>query len=627
MFGLAFLSPLFLVGLAAVAIPIVLHLFRRRTEVVVDFPAVRLLDQAPVETKRQRRLREWLLLALRASALALLAFAFARPYFAAPPATIAAPTTAIALDVSFSLSAPGQFEAARRGAHERLAAVAATDRVAVLTFAESVQVLAEPTHDRAVAAHALDAAAVGPGTTHFRAALTRAAEVVGAGGRIVVVTDLQQVGWNAADEGAVPDGIAVDVISVPPPASNLALTAVRREATAVVAALHNFSSSEVRVPVRLHLDEREVAATTVTVAANAAAEARLEAALPDRGAATVTIDDLAGYQADNARYLVLDPSAAAQVVVITADAPGSSNAGLYVERALSVGDVGRAFAVDVVDGAAYAARPESPEPSAVVLLGTSSLDRRGRERVAAYLKGGGRVLLALGGDIDMATLADTLGARLDVSTVAQAAGRATMVAVDSRHPIFRPFVNPTGALGDVAFTQVRELREGPGVHVLARFSGAGPAMTEQMVERGQLLVFASDLDNRWNRFPLTPAFVPWMLETMRYLTLGRVVGQSVDVANVPAGVPAIPGVHELPAVEGVRGPRRLAVNVDTRESNPARTTVQEFEGNIVRLNEQAPEVVRAGERQQEDEQRLWQIGLLAMLVALASEGLIGRRAS
>ena len=67
MFGLAFLSPLFLVGAAAAAIPIAIHLFYRRAEPVVDFAAMRYLRRAPVEQSRRRRLRELILLALRVS--------------------------------------------------------------------------------------------------------------------------------------------------------------------------------------------------------------------------------------------------------------------------------------------------------------------------------------------------------------------------------------------------------------------------------------------------------------------------------------------------------------------------------------------------------------------------------
>ena len=89
MFGLSFLYPLFLAAAAAAAIPIALHLFRRRTEAVVDFPAVRLLHKAPVEQQRRRKLRELILLALRVVALALLAFAFARPYFQSNVAAVA----------------------------------------------------------------------------------------------------------------------------------------------------------------------------------------------------------------------------------------------------------------------------------------------------------------------------------------------------------------------------------------------------------------------------------------------------------------------------------------------------------------------------------------------------------
>ena len=70
MFGLSFLSPLFLIGAIAAAVPIVLHLFRRKTEVVIDFPAVSLLKRAPVQQQRRRRLRELILLALRVAALA-----------------------------------------------------------------------------------------------------------------------------------------------------------------------------------------------------------------------------------------------------------------------------------------------------------------------------------------------------------------------------------------------------------------------------------------------------------------------------------------------------------------------------------------------------------------------------
>ena len=45
---LSFLSPLFLAGVAAAAVPIVLHLLKREPEARVKFAAVKLIKQAPV---------------------------------------------------------------------------------------------------------------------------------------------------------------------------------------------------------------------------------------------------------------------------------------------------------------------------------------------------------------------------------------------------------------------------------------------------------------------------------------------------------------------------------------------------------------------------------------------------
>lgn len=659
MFGLSFLYPLFLVAAAAAAIPIVLHLFRRKTEMVVDFPAVRLLERAPVEQQRRRRLREVILLALRVLALVLLAAAFARPYLDRSGVAFPATTRVVALDTSLSLSAPGQFDAARRAARQAIEAAPATERLALVTFGDAATLLVPATTERGTLLAAIDRTVPTAGGTRYRTALARAAEAIGSsGGRIVVVTDLQQVGWEAGDEGAVPDGIDVEVLEVPPPRGNVAVTAARRAGPAIVAAVHNFGESPVRLPVRLRVEGREVMSQPIDIAAQAAAEVRLVAALPPQGGAEILIDDADGYQGDNARYLVLDPPGAVPVVVITAEPPGSSNAGLYIERALAVADEGRAFAVRVVDGRTFSALSPAAfgQPGALIVLGTSTLDRAGREAVAGFLQRGGRVLVALGPDVDLATLSDTVGAPMSIEpVVADARARAVaLVAVDGRHPIFRPFLSPTGALGDVYIEEYRRLNDQEGRTVLARFTNAGNAMTEQMVGTGRLLLFASDLDTRWNRFPLNPAFVPWAIETARYLTQGREQPMGYTLPDVPSDVPAVPGVHQSGAVgasaadiasaaggsgstsgaasrktdsDATAKVRRVAVNPDIRESNPARTSAEEFTGAISRLTQVAATRAQAQARDQEERQRLWQIGLLVMLVALAAEGFIGRRAT
>lgn len=596
--GLSFLSPLFLVAAVAAAVPILLHLFHRKTEVVIDFPAVRLLKRAPVQQHRRRRLRELILLALRVVALVLLALSFARPYFAGAVASETAPLTVIAFDQSMSLSAPGQIARAREAAVRAADAAPASHALALLTFADAASVVVEPTTDRAAVRAAINGIEASPRGTRYRTALARASEIIGSrDGRVVIVTDLQQAGWEANDDGGLPDGVDVTVAAVAPPAGNLAITSAERRDRRVVATIQNYGHAEARTTVRLLIAGAPVAQAEQTIAPLAAADVELEAALPRTGQAEVRIDDAAGYQLDNARAFPLDPPPAIPIAVIVADPAGASG-GLYIERALNVAGGGREFRVDVLDGAALPkwAQDDLNRRAVVFVLGTRTLGRAGREMVKSYLAEGGHVFVALGPMVDVGTLADVLGVPVSASDEPVRTPGATMVATDGRHPIFRPFLNPSGALGDVQVDRYRRLNDQQGRVVLARFSGGDPALTEQAAGRGRLMIYTSDLDNEWSRFPLNSAFVPFAVETARYLARGTSPG------------------------EGPRG-------VEARESNPASTTVEEFTNAIERTNRSGLSDAGRASRDLEDQQRWWQIGLLIMLAALAGEALLGRRAT
>lgn len=72
------LAPLGLAALAALIVPLLVHLRRRTEDVPVDFAAMRWLDALP-RPKQRIRFDEWLLLALRLLLVALLALLLARP--------------------------------------------------------------------------------------------------------------------------------------------------------------------------------------------------------------------------------------------------------------------------------------------------------------------------------------------------------------------------------------------------------------------------------------------------------------------------------------------------------------------------------------------------------------------
>jgi hypothetical protein len=233
---LSFLSPSFLAGAALAAVPIVLHLLKREPEARVKFAAIRMLKRAPVEHTEKRHLRELLLLALRVTALILLALAFARPFFASGEALASSGVTVVALDVSYSVSAPGRFERAKQLAKEAIARAPAGNLIGVVTFADDAEIVAKAGVDRVLASAAIDEAAAGFGATRYRAALSAASQTLGGHkGTIVVVTDLQENGFDAGDRAEVPEGTTVEVADVGALPPNLSVMAVRPLADRVVA--------------------------------------------------------------------------------------------------------------------------------------------------------------------------------------------------------------------------------------------------------------------------------------------------------------------------------------------------------------------------------------------------------
>ena len=636
MFGLSFLSPLFLAGLAAAAIPIAIHLFHRRTEPVIEFAAMRFLRRAPVEHSRRRRLRELLLLALRVAALCLLAFAFARPYLAQSAAALSAPVTMALVDTSVSMTAPGQFERAKAAARKALTDAPPTHAVGVVTFANAAEVLVPPSQDRATALAVVDKLQPGAGATRYRSALARAAEAIGdRAGRFIVITDLQQTGWDAADEGALADRVTVDIADVGGPASNLAVAALRVEGTDAVALVRNYSDRARNEQVAFAIDDRRFTSVSISLPPAGSVEARASIAGRSRGLLTASVDDRVGYAADNTRYAVLDGGLAPAVLAITAT--GQPADVFYLERAVLVAEDVGGFRFRAISGPTFSnLKPEElAEVGAIAVLGTRGLDARGRDLLAGYVKSGGGLLIAAGPDVDPKVLRESLTGVVPTALTARPrTGPLRFAPADSRHPVFRLF-GGVGTLSNVSFERVAAVETAESAEVIARYTDGTAALVEDRATGGRVLIFSSDLNNRWNDFPVQPAFVPFVHETLRYLAAARTARADYLVGELPGTTGNTPGAVQLGTAQttspasgssaGLRTGRRVAVNVDPRESDPARITPEAFRAGLTRLNVAAAQQARAQAREREDNQRLWQYGLVLMIVSLAAEGMIGRR--
>lgn len=623
---MSFLSPLFLVGAIAAAIPVVLHLLHREPEPRLQFPAVRLLRRAPVEDARRRRLREWLLLALRVSALTLIAIAFARPFLSRAAAS-GGHVTIVALDTSLSMSMPGRFARAQELARRAIASAGSADRVGVVTFADAAGIALAPTTDHALATSTVDRAQTGFGATRYRAALAAASQALesagGSSATILVVTDLQANGWDAGDRAVIPERAAIQMADAGAGGANLAVTALTVRGSRAVATIRNEGASGREARIHLAVDGQHAGDAAVTIAPGASAEVDLGVVRGE--AVSATVDDDSGMQGDNTRFAVAGAASRPVVAVVTTNGDTRREA-FYAEQALAAGGSDARFSIVgmATAGVSKLSQPDG-RPAVVFLLSTKGLDERARAALAAFIHGGGGVFVAYGPDVDADVVAQTLGIGAPTAPVSPAgsATPAALVPVDLRHPVFQAFGAQAAALGLARFTAVAGVPQ-KACSVVARFTNGDAAMSECTSGAGRAMVFGSDLDNRGNDLPLHPSFVPFVQESAAYLAGNRSAGSDVLVADVPQGVRPAPGIVTLEAADG-RAARRIAVNVDPGESDADRLTPAQFEAAVSKLREAEHPAVQLQDRERESRQRLWQYALLLAIALLAGESLVAAR--
>jgi hypothetical protein len=607
---MSFLAPAFLLAALTVAVPIALHVRRRHEAPEVPFTAVRFLEPVSRERARGLRLRDPLLLAARMTAILLAAAAFARPVLTGAGDGHA--LRIVAIDRSYSMGAEGQVARMRALARGVIDAAPRGARLAVVGFDDRAEVVAGP-GTAAEARAAIENLEPGYGGTRYAALIARVIDLAGTETTDVdIITDMQRAGWEGAGPLEVPPHVRIRLHPVELPVSNIAVTAVRRDESGIAASIEHVGEGTRHVVARLLLDGQPAAESRLTLPPGATT-VTFQHAVPGRGGAAVEIDDPAGLVADDTRHLLLDPAPFARVLVVAEQADGN---GFYLRHALEAageaGSVRRATPAEV----GRLAPDEWRTIDAIALLSTRGLDRRGREAVATFVNGGGGLLVAAGESVDPALVGSIVDGP-DIGQVATRQEPAALTVTDLRHPIFQPLAALVANMGDVRADRYWMLPEA-GWDVVARFDTGVPALVERRQGSGRLLLFASDLDRRWNDFPRHPAFVVFALESLRHVSDRLALPREYVVAEAPAGAGPPPGIYTL--ADG----RQVAVNVDLRERTLASMTADQFLSMLRPAAAAQGPVARGIDTQREARQGLWRYAILLLAGVLLTESFLGR---
>jgi hypothetical protein len=611
-----FLYPLFLLGAGAAAIPIVLHLLRNEQAPELPFSAVRLLQGVRVEHAQKRRIRDWLLLALRAAALALLAIAFARPYL--PGAQVAGSSLAVlTIDRSASMGLGDAWRQAMQAVRAEVDRARPDEALALVTFDDRPDVLVEPTFDRGTIEAALGRVQRGIGGTRYQPALARAASLLdeadARNGRVVLISDLQ--GTPADARATLPESIRLEIRAVSSGAGNVAVLAARRTPDGVLATLRSDGRGPARVRVRLEDAGRALGEAAVVLPPSQLVEVHLRGASSNRELRVALAEpDPGGLTSDDVRYV--EPDAGPRTRVLLVSDPEDR---FYVDAALRAADVGSEFDVGTatVQGA-VAAFARQPRPQVVFLVGPRGLDRGGRDALVRFVRDGGQLFIAASEALNEPGLA-SLVEGMSVSVTNADDPVLTVASVEARHPLFQHLGRVADSLGSASFTRSWRVRA-TGWQVLARFNDGAPALLERRLGAGRVVFFSSDVNRRWNDLPLQTAFVPFLHEIARYLAPERRPTEYTP-GTLPDRAQASLGFVTLASGQ------RVAVNVDPRESDGSRMDAAQFSSAIRHRGERRLDADAARRRAEVSERRqsLWRYGLMLMFGTLVAEGLIGAR--
>lgn len=546
---MSFLTPLYALGLLAIAAPIVFHLIRKSPRGEVPFSSLMFLAPSPPRLTRKSRLNNILLLILRGAALGLLAFAFTRPFLRQAASmdfsNVERRRIAVLLDTSASMRRGDLWNRATALAKETIAGFRPTDQVAVFAFESTWQPVLgfeesaslDPAKRQAVINARIDRLAPTWGATRLGQALidgVSALEEVADSSektgrmprRVVLVGDLQQGSHlEALGDFDWPSDVELELKPVSAAGSNAGL---QRLADSVEG---DSSASDPKRRVRVFNDaSSKVEKFTVVWVNEKGAEAGkpTEVYVPPGESRVVHVPEPAdlsprrslrlkgdSFDFDNTVYFADEPRDVSTVLYVGADEPNDPM-GLryYLDRA--VPNTPRRI-VHVVSKKPSELLTWEPDRSLPLIVLTTETTAENVGRLRQYMRDGGTVLdvVATAGTAKtLAALAET-----SITKVEEANVRRDMllgeIAFD--HPLFAPLAAAQfNDFTKIHFWKYRRLGKeivGDG-RVLARFESGDPAVVEKVVGKGRLVVLASGWNPVDSQLARSSKFVPLIAALM-----------------------------------------------------------------------------------------------------------------
>jgi von Willebrand factor type A domain/Aerotolerance regulator N-terminal len=534
---MSFLNPFFLLGVAALAAPILVHLVRRTRARKVQFPALVFIRQVPQRTIRRRTLHNLFLLLLRCLAILLIVLAFTRPFFSGGNAAKTTSTngaTVVLIDTSLSMRREKLFANAQQRAEAIVDDARPGETLSILGFDKRYVVLNRFTADKDQLRAGISSAEAGWDGTDYEQALRGAESLLNENKttgprRIVLISDFHTAGWNAATASfKLGNATELQTIDVGNNNSepNVAVTNV--EARGVIfgqkylenLAVHinNFSDNpRDRVQVSFQINDQTVEKREISLGSRDTRIIEFTgfnlAEGANRCAIEIGSDD---FPHDNLFYFTLKRAVPAKGLIIEGATRGRSDS-LYLQSALTTND---ALPYTFTLKTTGAVDPSGvSEYSLVILNDAGPVSAALAQSLARFVEAGGQLIIAIGPHTDVNAFNASLGkiSAVVLREVVQTKTNDTVAITEVKfdHPIFEIF-RESGRLSSAQVIGYGRSEPQPNTTVLARYEDGSPTLIESRAGKGRVLLFTTSLGPSWNDLPLTPAYLPFVHQMIKY---------------------------------------------------------------------------------------------------------------
>jgi len=665
---MGFLAPWFLAGLAALGVPVFVHLLRKHVTIPRPVSSLMFFERGTQSSTRHRRLRHLLLFALRFALLLLIVLAFANPFVRRSATDAAGNLSLIVLDDSFSMRVGTRFADAKQQALRLLAAKPHSQKAQVVALGEQLQVLTQPIPDETQLRSAIESIQPGDGRANFGElgrSVRAMAEIVHVPIDVHLFSDMQRTAMPANFAEMVMPASATLILhpianGTPPP--NWTVESVSAPAeledpkdprrSRVQAVVAGFSTPTTEKTVSLVVNGKVAATRKVKVPANGRASVEFAPLNVGYGfnRCEVRIEGGDAFPADDASAFAVRRSNPERVLFV--HAAGDARSALYFSTALSAAAQG-AYVLQPI--AAEQTTDLDPSKYAFVVLSDAvSLPSIFEHTLEQYISKGGSVLVALGtGARSHMRIPLWAGDVKDTHDYVRNGAVATVGQVDFAHPALEQAQpgRDNGGWAETKFFYVVTV-DPQHARVAARLSDGTPLLLDRRMGEGHILLLASGLDNLTNDLPLHPVFVAFVDKVARYLSgneglsgsrlvdsfiqlrsAGAPVGDAASVEVIDPGGQRPLSLAEARTAQTLRLQRAgfyqirfangrdavIGVNPDRRESDlePIAPDVRQlWSGSNSGASKQADGVV-VDDAKSRPQSLWWYVMLLALVVALA----------